>query len=179
MLRIAVHSLIGPRVPAIALGALAALGSLSTAHGQSCGTYPCSLEVTGPSAASNPNNALWINTNSFSYPSVGSLIRIGHGGSSGNTYGVIDNLTTGGTVYGNLALQQGGGNVGIGTTTPSNNLTIGQSSDSQNSGGLRLYSRAGADSGTVLLQGADHNTYFFNMGGGPTGNISIPTHSTG
>ena len=55
---------------------------------------------------------------------MGGVIRIGHGADNGNTYGVIDNLINGGNLYGNLVLQQGGGNVGIGTTAPTYLLSV-------------------------------------------------------
>ncbi len=76
------------------------------------------LEVRG--FASNPQNGLFVTTDTFSFLSAGSLLRFGHGAASGDTYGEIDNLTAGGGAWGNLVLQSGGGNVGIGTTTPDN-----------------------------------------------------------
>ncbi len=49
---------------------------------------------------------------------VGSAIAIALGASSGDTFTKISALKTGGTAWSNLVLQYGGGNVGIGTTTP-------------------------------------------------------------
>jgi hypothetical protein len=50
--------------------------------------------------------------------SVGSMLQIQQGASSGNTYSSIGAYSAGGTNWNNLVLQSGGGNVGIGTTSP-------------------------------------------------------------
>ncbi len=65
-----------------------------------------------------PENSMFISTNSYTNGSSGSVLRLGHGSSSGNTYGWIENLTTGGTIAGDLVLQPTTGNVGIGTIAP-------------------------------------------------------------
>ena len=56
-------------------------------------------------------------TNSFSWLSSGSLLRLGFGASSGNTFAEIDNLNGGGISNGTLVLQGSGGPVSIGTTS--------------------------------------------------------------
>jgi hypothetical protein len=71
------------------------------------------LQVTGQSAS--PNNGFFLSTNSFTLSSSGSLLRLGHVASSGNTTAIIQNLTVGGTTAGNIAFPDG--NVLIGTTT--------------------------------------------------------------
>lgn len=81
------------------------------------GAPTAKLEITGLS--SSPNNGLFVTTNTWSSMSAGSAVRIGTGATSGNTYGVIDVLQSGGAQgNGNLAIAPLGGNVGIGTTTP-------------------------------------------------------------
>lgn len=57
------------------------------------------------------------------------------------------------------------GYVGLGTTTPSNDLSIIQKTDTQSKAGLRVFRSNGSSSG-VLFQGGDNNTYLFNYGGG-------------
>lgn len=80
------------------------------------------LQVTGQSAA--PAQGLLVTTSSYTAGSSGSYVRIGHGAASGDTYGEIDALKTGGTALGNLVLQAGGGNLGIGTTAPAYKLDV-------------------------------------------------------
>ncbi|WP_439926228.1 tail fiber domain-containing protein [Nitrobacter sp. JJSN] len=99
------------------------------------------LEIKGQTAS--PVQGVLVTTNSYTAGSAGSYLRLGHGASSGNTYGEIDSLISGGSAYGNLVLQSGGGNVGIGTTGPDTNgiLTLqggstGQSQLAFMSGGV-------------------------------------------
>jgi len=68
------------------------------------------------SAGSTYNTRL---TNSdFVEGSAGTEMLFDFGAASGNTYARISALTAGETAWGNLVLQSGGGNVGIGTTNP-------------------------------------------------------------
>jgi hypothetical protein len=70
-------------------------------------------------------NSLAIQTTDSVQGTTGSVIYIGNGATTGNTYGVIRALTTGGTTIGNLVLQpDGSGNVGIGITSPGYNLDV-------------------------------------------------------
>ena len=55
--------------------------------------------------------------------------------------------------------------VGIGTTTPSNDLTVLQSGDVQTSAGISVY-RSDGSSNSVFFQGSDNNGYLFNFGAG-------------
>ena len=64
-----------------------------------------------------------VNTD-FALSTTGTYIRTALGATSGDTYGYIDVLKTGETAYGNLALAPNGGNVGIGTTGPTEKLHI-------------------------------------------------------
>ncbi len=83
--------------------------------GTTTATY-APLAVLGDAGV--PSQGFSLLTNTYVQGSSGSYLRLGHGAASGSTYGVIDNIIGGGASYGNLVLQQGGGNVGIGTTTP-------------------------------------------------------------
>jgi hypothetical protein len=71
------------------------------------------LHVTGQSAS--PNNGFFLTTNSFTLSSSGSLLRMGHVASSGDTTAIIQNLSVGGTTAANIAFPVG--NLLIGTTT--------------------------------------------------------------
>ena len=55
---------------------------------------------------------------------VGSYMGTSFGGGSGDTYTSLQAYNTGGNSMGNLVLQQSGGNVGIGTTGPSERLHV-------------------------------------------------------
>lgn len=91
--------------------------------------------------------ALGISTDVFTAGSSGSLIRIRHGGTSGSTYGILENLVSGGVATGNLVLNPSGGNVGIGTTAPVRNLDI--------LGGVDTYIHfTNADTGTADSDGS-------------------------
>jgi len=66
--------------------------------------------------SSSGTNALSIQTTDAVEGSVGTVMYLGTGSSSGNTYGIIRVLTTGGTANGNLVLNTSG-RVLVGTTT--------------------------------------------------------------
>jgi|LakMenE01Jun11ns_1017448.scaffolds.fasta_scaffold9956636_1 hypothetical protein len=63
-------------------------------------------------------------TTDFVPVTSGSVISLGLGASTGNTYGSIIVGNTGDSIAGNLVFAQFGGNVGIGTTTPSQKLEV-------------------------------------------------------
>jgi hypothetical protein len=69
-------------------------------------------------------NYLVGSTSDFSPASAGTQVSFGLGATTGNTYGTISVLSTGGTVYNNLALVPSGGKVGIGTNAPSVALDV-------------------------------------------------------
>jgi len=81
------------------------------------------LHVNGSSG--DTVNTAWFTTSSFTPNSFGSVLRIGHGASSGNTHAVIESFIAGGSAPGNLILNSTGGNIGIGTT----NITAGYKLD--------------------------------------------------
>jgi hypothetical protein len=103
---------------------------------------------------------------------AGTLEFKNNGGSWQSLQTVVSGLVGSGqwTTSGANIYNSNSGNVGIGMIVPTNDLAIQQKTDTQSTGGLRLYDHAKDDGGTVLLQGADHNTYLFNMGGGVSGN---------
>lgn len=72
------------------------------------------LEIKG---SASPTNSLMVTTNTFTATSAGSVLRIGHESTLGSTSARIENLINGGTAYGNLGLQVGGGSVGVGGTS--------------------------------------------------------------
>lgn len=66
-------------------------------------------------------------TTDYVASTTGSLLQFGHVATTGNTAATVSNLTTGGAAWGNLVLQHGGGNVGIGTgtvTAPQDKLEV-------------------------------------------------------
>lgn len=72
------------------------------------------LDVRGSIISANPD---------YSNGSTGSILQIQQGVTSGNTYSEIGAYINGGTAWGNLILNRGG-NVGIGTTVPSQKLDV-------------------------------------------------------
>jgi len=55
---------------------------------------------------------------------TGTLMVLGTGGATGDTYSRIVAMTGGGTSFGSLVLNEYGGNVGIGTTNPATKLQV-------------------------------------------------------
>ena len=77
------------------------------------------LHVTGGSIGQS--------TTDFAVNSAGTVVFMRTGASTGNTYGLIQAANTGDTVGTNLVLNQFGGNVGIGTESPSTKLHLYES----------------------------------------------------
>jgi hypothetical protein len=133
------------------------------------------LTVTGSNVgigATNPytkldvrGGAIGQTTTDFAPGSAGTVIYMRTGATTGNTtYGVIQVGNTGDNAGGNLVLNQFGGNVGIGTTTPTAILqvrgpnAVGTFFDAQNVGaGGAVFSRINASS-------SPYNQYVFNNG---------------
>ncbi len=72
------------------------------------------LDVRGSIISANPD---------YSNGSTGSILQIQQGTTSGNTYSEIGAYINGGAAWGNLILNRGG-NVGIGTTVPTQKLSV-------------------------------------------------------
>jgi len=65
-----------------------------------------------------------MSTSDLVWGATGSVAQFEFGAASGNTYTKLETFVNGGSGYGNLALNSGGGNVGIGTTIPGKKLTV-------------------------------------------------------
>ena len=74
------------------------------------------LHVTGQ--ATSPLYSLLVTTQTFTWTTAGSCVRIGFGAASGDTWGEIDAQQTGGSANGLLVLNAPGGTVAVGITTP-------------------------------------------------------------
>ena len=79
------------------------------------------LQVTAPTGSIISS---LFTTNDYVNTSAGSAFEVGFGASSGDTYTNLRALKTGSLAWGNLVMQSGGGNVGIGTTAPSEKLDV-------------------------------------------------------
>jgi hypothetical protein len=114
----------------------------------------------------------WLTNSNFSLAGgTGSIVTMYTGATTGNTYGGIGALTTGGGVWGDLVLQGGGGKVGIGTTAPAALLDLGSAT------GVKVftYKSSGANAGIGTdLSGAAYECSIFAGGTADThGRISF------
>ncbi|MBY0316766.1 MAG: hypothetical protein K2Q26_14690 [Bdellovibrionales bacterium] len=83
------------------------------------------LHVASPSGIAA--NTMF-STSDYANGSTGSALTFDFGASSGNTYSRVSAMSAGNTVWNNLVLQSGGGNVGIGSTSPLRRFTVNGSS---------------------------------------------------
>ena len=96
----------------------ARLASDSGNVGIGTSTFPFGPKV----AISSSNvNTLAIQTTDAAEGTTGTILYLGTGSGTGNTYGSIRVLGTGGSANADLVFQKDGGNVGMGTTTPFTN----------------------------------------------------------
>jgi hypothetical protein len=106
--------------------------------------------------ADGGGRVLRFQTSDFNNSNTGSALRIGFGAASGNTYSTINAYSAGESVTNNLILNQGGGNVGIGTSSPSARLEVQQSTDNFGFG----YSLKNIAGNTwQWVHGGDNNLY--------------------
>lgn len=115
------------------------------------------LTIKGSSGG--PSNTLWLTTNTYSQGSSGSTLILGHGAASGSTYGIINNMIAGQTAYGNLVLQSGGGNVGIGATGPAEKLEVAGGSVSIGNDYAYKSKSSGGTAVSLIFAGGDDYLY--------------------
>jgi hypothetical protein len=145
------------------------------------------LHVTG--------GAIGQSTTDFAVNSAGTVVFMRTGASTGNTYGLIQAANTGDTVGTNLVLNQFGGNVGIGTESPSEKLTIQNGRIYANISGSDRPAIFESDTirSTLVLRNSTANTNEVRVGSNghnlvliantegliltPTGNVGIGTTS--
>jgi hypothetical protein len=145
------------------------------------------LHVTGGSIGQS--------TTDFAANSAGTVVFMRTGASTGNTYGLIQAANTGDTVGTNLVLNQFGGNVGIGTESPSEKLTIQNGRIYANISGSDRPAIFESDTtrSTLVLRNSTANTNEVRVGSDgynlvlianteglrltPTGNVGIGTTS--
>ena len=86
-------------------------------------------------------------TTDYVQTTTGSVITVSPGAATGNTYGAIQSYNTGGTVFANTVINGGGGNVGIGTTSPGSALTVVSATNPN----LAAFSYTGAGDGGISI----------------------------
>ncbi len=95
------------------------------------------IGVTAPLVKLQVNSngdGMMLNTSDYVSGTTGSGVQIYHGAGTGNTHSRINAYTSGGSLAGNLVLNENGGNVGINTTTPSTKLHV----NSATAGAIRI-----------------------------------------
>ena len=106
------------------------------------------LHVKG--SAGDSFNTAYFTTNGFSPNSYGSVLRVGHAATEGNTYAVIESFIAGGAAFGDLVLNGTAGKVGIGT----NSLTA-----KFNVAGNINVTAAGSEAGNITVAGTVNAKY--------------------
>lgn len=83
------------------------------------------IGTVNPGSRLDVRSAIWVASPDFVLGSAGSVLTMGLGAASGNTYASFDSHTGGGTAFGNVVFHPtGNGHVGIGTTSPANSLHV-------------------------------------------------------
>jgi hypothetical protein len=142
----------------------------------------------------NPGSKLEINGGSQAVPfritnsnwvvgSTGTEIRTDFGATSGDTWVGWNVLKTGETAWGNLVLQSGGGNVGIGTTAPGSKLQVEGDimlASSGSSIGNGNYRAIGIPQASGNWTGGGANVQFWQGGNNANSNyITFNTNNSG
>ena len=138
------------------------------------------LNGTFKNPGSSPNNTLFVQTSDYISSSAGSVLRIGHVATTGNTTAIIQNLTSGGTAVGNISFPEG--NVGIGTTSPQSILDIRSSNIPRiqlvKTGIISWYLGDTQQDGSNLFSiGTDSGSNFRILNINNSGNVGIGTTS--
>lgn len=107
--------------------------------------------------ADGGGRVLRFQTSDFNNSNTGSALRIGFGASSGNTYSTINAYSAGESVTNNLILNAGGGNVGIGTSSPTAQLQVSITSTSQPAAYIEQNS---AFNGLAVTSSGNAGTYY-------------------
>ncbi len=100
------------------------------------------IGTNNPIGKLDVRGATFIGTGDLVLGSNGSFIQIDQGNVSGNTYSQLRAFSNGGALTNNLILQNSGGNVGIGTTNPSDMLTVAGKIGARE---IKVSTNAGAD----------------------------------
>jgi len=100
------------------------------------------------------DSSIWITSEDFNAgTNTGTVVRLGTTNSTGNSAGMIDVLNSGISSYGNLTLARLGGNVGIGTTSPSAKLQVQGAGATSSTTALRIENSNASSSMVVLDDG--------------------------
>lgn len=102
----------------------------------------------------------YFTTSDFVLGTAGSAFNIQFGANSGNTYTNLRALKTGAGEWSDLVLQKGGGNVGIGTTSPSEKLDVNgnvKAIDIIDQQGISIYLKLKTVNGNVTIDNSYHN----------------------
>lgn len=106
------------------------------------------------------DSSVWITSEDFNAATnTGTVVRLGTSNSTGNSAGTIDVLNSGISSYGNLSLARLGGNVGIGTTSPSVKLQV-----VGDSGNIIRFEDAGGRAGVLGATGTGTNRMYIGYG---------------
>ncbi|MGQ7855248.1 hypothetical protein ACUN24_13520 [Pedobacter sp. WC2501] len=100
------------------------------------------MGTNNPIGKLDVRGAAFIGTSDLLLGSNGSFIQIDQGNVSGNTYSQLRAFSNGGALTNNLILQNSGGRVGIGTTNPSDMLTVAGKIGARE---IKVSTNAGAD----------------------------------
>ncbi len=131
--------------------------------GNTAPTYPFQVEGGALTTTS------LFTTSDFVFSTTGSALAIGFGATTGDTYSTIQASDVGANSVNDLVLQNAGGNVGIGTTSPGAPLEISEgvtNISTKISDGSLSFTRSsdGGSTGVISYDGADGIT--INSGGG-------------